>query len=410
MMNGGRPVTVLIISYSFPPCTGGASTLMYNLCKYLPQKSFQVITTDSDLATRVGNYDAEYVLDCPTIRLPIRDYGLRAGIKFFFLSILKGLMLNKRGEFSCLLAVYPYEWDLYAAYILAKLTRKPLIVYMHDLFSETKKDARLYHIWCWVERRIFSSASAIIVTNERFRHYYLKRGVAKVIVLPSCVDLYKEDQNGISQNTSTRGGRKLRIVFTGMVYAANEDAILCFLNTAEKVKNIEIIFATTSRKDYLENVNIGFVPKRECYELQRNADVLFLPLSFNCSYPEEIECAFPTKALEYLVAGKPILAIVPRGTFTEEFVKKNQIGIVVAELSRQKIAAAIEGLRNRKTREVFSQNAFRAALLYDARIQANRLHTIIQNVVLNSSRDKRHVVATPNPTPKSCLVCDEEDP
>jgi len=410
MEKSGKPVTVLIISYSFPPCTKGAPTLMYNLCKYLSKKSFQVMTANSELATHAGDYDAKYVLDCSTIRLPVRaGKDLRAGLKFFFLSILTGLLLNKRGEFNCLLAVYPYEYDLYAAYVLRKITGKPLIIYMHDLFSEVRKDAWLYCIWKSIERRIFSSASAVIVTNERFRNYYLKRGVAKVIVLTSCIDLNEENQQATSQRLSlTRPGKKLRIVFTGLVYKANEDAILCFLNAAEKVKDVEVVFATTSKKDYLKDVSIGFLPKKACYDLQRNADVLFLPLSFNNSYPEEIECAFPTKALEYLAAGRPILAIVPKGTFSEEFVKKNEIGIVVTELSEQKIIDAIERLRDKETRKVFSENAFRAAPLYDARIQARRLYAIVQNVVSKSSMTKEHVAPASRKTPGTCFPHDAE--
>jgi len=376
------PVTVLILSYSFPPCTRGAPTLMYNLCKYLPKKSFQVITADSELAVHAGDYDSKYVLNCSTIRLPVRDYGVRAGLKFFFLTILTGILLNKRGEFDCLLSVYPSEYDLYAAYVLRKITRKPLIIYMHDLFSEVRKDAWLYSIWRSIERKIFSSASEIIVTNERFRDYYLKRGVAKVMVLQSCMDLNEENQQAASQNISLKKpSKKLRIVFTGLVYKANEDAILCFLKASEKVKDVEVVFATASKKDYLKNVSVGYLPKKACYELQRNADVLFLPLSFDNSYPEEIECAFPTKALEYLAAGRPILAIVPEGTFSEEFVERNEIGIVVTELSEQRVMDAIERLRDKEARKVFSENASKAAPLYDARIQARRLYAIIRNVV-----------------------------
>jgi len=377
-----KTVRVLIISYCFPPYTLGAATLMYNLCKHLPKKSFMVITANSEIAT-LGNYDPTYVLDCSNITLPIpARNNAKAGLSFLLLSILWGLLLNKMRSFNCLLSVYPREYDLYAAYVLHKLTRKPLILYMHDLFSEVKKNALLYRVYEFVERKIFSSASAIIVTNERFKNYYLKKGLSRVVVLPSCVDFNEENREMPSQYLyATKPKQKLRIVFTGSVYEANEGAILCFLNALKKVKNIEVVFATNSKKDYLKGVSIGFLPKKACHELQRSADVLLLPLSFNTSYPEEIECAFPTKALEYLVAGKPILAIVPEGTFSEEFVKRHKIGIVVTELSEQKIIQAIESFRDEKTREVFSENALKAISLYDAKVQARRLYSIIQFII-----------------------------
>ncbi|MEM3641870.1 MAG: glycosyltransferase, partial [Candidatus Bathyarchaeia archaeon] len=214
-------------------------------------------------------------------------------------------------------------------------------------------------------------------------------GISNVLTLPSCVDLtIAEKADSSSKKVSLVPQGKLRIVFTGGVYVANEDAILFFLKTIEKVKDIEVIFATTTNRSYLENVSIGFVPKRECYELQRNADILLLPLSFKCPYPEEIECAFPTKSLEYLAVGKPILAIVPKGTFIHDFVEKNNVGIVVTELSEQKILDAIKRLMDPENRKIFSENAAKTILLYDARRQAKRLYDIIQNVISSFQSDE----------------------
>jgi len=379
-----KALKVLIISYSFPPCSYGASTIMYNLCKYLPKESFHVITASSELATVQGDYDPEYTLMCPTIRLPVRKYSAKSGLVFVLLAVLRGVTLFIRKEFKCILAVYPSEYDLYAAYMLRKITRKPLIIYMHDLFSEVKQSAKLYRILRFVERKIFSSASAILVTNEKFKQHYLKKGILNVIVLHSCVDLNRDERRMITSNVPPRRPGKLRIVFTGGIYAANEDAILCFLKAVEKLKDVEVVFATTCQKEYLKNVNIGFVPKKVCYELQKSADILLLPLAFKSPYPEEIRCAFPTKALEYLAANKPILAIVPKGTFCQEFIEKNQIGIVVTEPSEQKIAEAIEKLRNSTKLMTFHQNSMKKALLYNARRQAEKLYKIIRKVALNS--------------------------
>lgn len=383
---------ILIISYYFPPCTNAASTLMYNLCKYLPRECYTVVTAKEESGIycwdNVGAYDKEYVLDCSTLRLPVRTNRMRDRIKFFMLTILKGLFLNRKGEVDCLLAVYPDEFDLFGAYVLRQLTRKPLIIYMHDLLSEVKRRARAYKVRKFIETKIFSSASAILVTNEKSKDHYSRRGIRNVIVLPSCVYLNENDYQAISQS-SARSQRNLRIVYTGSAYSANEDAILCFLEATKKVNNVEIIFAVRYKKKYLEKVSIGFLSKKECSKLQRNADVLFLPLSFKSPYPEEIRCAFPIKALEYLAAGKPILAIVPEGTFMEEFIKRNEVGIVVTELSEEKIIDAIEKLKDEERRKYFSKNALKAVPLFDARIQSRRLYSIIEHVVSSTRQRKQ---------------------
>lgn len=380
---------MLIISYYFPPCTDGASTLMYNLCKYLPKEVYTVITSREELGVycwnNLGVYDKNYVLDCDAIRLPIKTNKIHDRIKFLLLTVWKGLVLNAKNGFDCILAVYPDEFDLFGAYVLRHLTRKPLIVYMHDLYSEVRRKAKAYNIWKSIEEKVLSSASAVLVTNEIFEKHYVKRRIKNVAVLSSCVDLNTNNLHVTSQKEEHTSRRKLRVVYTGSVYAANEDTILSFLEASKKINDVEIIFATPYKKDYLRELSVGFLSKKKCQELQRSADVLFLPLSFRSPYPDEIKCAFPCKALEYLAAGKPILAIVPKGSFMEEFVKKNDVGIVVNELSEKKIIEAIEMLKDEAKREIFSKNAKATIQMFDSKIQAKTLLSIINCAISDTS-------------------------
>jgi len=363
---------VLIVSSSFPPYTGGAATLMYNLCKYLPQDSFSVITT----STEMNKCDREYGLDCRVFRISGHSGRHFDGLKFFLLTIVKGLLLNRIEPVDCFLAVYPSEFDLYAAYVLSKLTRKPLLLYMHDLFSENYSRAKLYTQLKFVENRVFSSASAVIVTNENFKDHYTKRGIRNILVFHSCVDLSEWGRTEL-QNTAP-SHQNLRIVFTGNVWETNEDAILCFFNAIKKRTDLDIIFATSSQAPYLGKFSVGFVSKKQCLELQKSADVLLLPLAFKPSCREEISVAFPCKMLEYLAVGKPILAIAPKNSFVANFIKRNNVGIVLTSLSEEKIDAAIDKLKDEQTRSNFSENALNTVKSFDANIQADRLLSIIR--------------------------------
>lgn len=371
----------LIISYFYPPCTDGASTLMYNLCKYLPKENYTVITTKEEFGkycwNNLGVYDKNFVLDLPAVRLPVLTNKVADRIKFCVWTIFKGLSLNIKGAVDCILAVYPDESDLFSAYVLCQLTGKPLIVYMHDLYHEVRRNAYFHLLYKTAEEKIFSAASAVIVTNEKFRDYYLRKGVKNVIVLHSCIDLNKYIQP-LSQNKHFFEKRKLEIVFTGSVYGTNEDTIIYFLKAAKKVPGVEVAFYTPHKQEYLKEVNRGFISKEECFKKQRNADILFLPLSFSYQPHEEVECAFPCKILEYLAAGKPILTIAPKGSFIEEFVKEHNVGVVVNELSEEKIIAAINELKDEKKRENFGKNSARAALMFNAKIQSDLLGCILE--------------------------------
>lgn len=370
---------VLIISYIFPPCSTAAGTVMYNLCKYLPEGYCNIITTDSELCIRKGTYDKEYVLNCDIVRLPVRGFGTCDRFKFFLLTVFEGLLMNKKEKIDCLFAVFPFFCDLMGAYVLQKLIRKPLVIHMHDLFLEKTRDAHAYRFWGFLEEKIFSSASKILVTNEKFRDHYLKRGIRNVVVFPSPIDLNETNYNLVSEKIRFLQG-KLKIMFTGSVNEFNEDAVLVFLEAIERVSNVEVIFATAARQDYLKEVSIGFLSKKKCMELQRNADVLFLPLSLKSRFADEIKCAFPCKVLEYLAAGKPILAVVPKESFMADFIKEHEVGIVVTEASPEKIRDAIEEFRDEEKRKKFSQNAMEIVKLFDAKILSKRLCYLLDSV------------------------------
>ncbi len=372
----------LIISYFFPPNAVGAATVMYNLCKHLPYESYSVITTKSELSIGLGVYDREYVLDCNAIRLPVYRRTRFDDLKFFLLTIFKGLSLNKKERFNCLLAVYPTIYNLLGAYVLHKLTKKAFVVYMHDLFSENlfslSKIRRKF--WESIERQIFEAASKILVMNENYKDHYSKNGINNVTILPPSIDLSESNYDTIS--LKTRFPRKnLRIVFTGSIRPPQENAVLAFLKTIKTISGIEVLFAAPSKREYLKDDFVGFLSKEKCIELQKSADVLFLPLSSNYPIPEELTCAFPCKLLEYLAAGKPILAVVTKGSFVESFIKKYEVGIVVTELSIEKITEAIEKFKDKEERKRYGRNALKTVSLFDAKKQSKRLFSILENTV-----------------------------
>ena len=388
-----KKARTLILSFFFPPCTDGASTLMHNLCNYLPREDYAVITTQEEFGLHcwndLGIHDKEYALDCDAIRLPVKMNRIQDRIRFFLLAVLEGVLFNAKEGIGCVLAVYPDEFDIFGAYFLRYLTGRPIVIYMHDLFSETRVGTKGYRLWKFVEEKIFASASVILVTNEIFKKHYEKRGIKNVRVLPSCVDLSSSVPKVAFQEKETTSHEKLRIVYTGSIYAANEDAIISFINASKKVNDVEVVFCTPYSRDYLEGINVGFLPKKECQRLQEDADVLFLPLSFRSSYSDEIKCAFPCKSLEYLAAGKPVLAVVPEKSYMEELIEGNGVGIVVTELSERKIADAIELLKDEKKRKCFSKNARETARKFDSAIQTKRLLSIIEYAASDKLKERK---------------------
>ena len=361
---------------------------MYNLCKNLPKNSYAVITIEKEFSKRFGVYDKNYELDCTTARLPVCYTSTRDQLVFLLLTVLKGLSIRKKDRFDCILAVHPYFCDLIGAYILHKLTGTPFVIYMHDLFSETRRSAPTYGIWYALEKRIFRSASKILIMNEHYRYHYSKKGVQNTVIFPPSIDLASYYNSEIATASPILPKNKLVIAYTGSVYSFQEKAILAFLDAAKRVSGIHVVFATPSAEGYLEEslrellkeVDIGFLSKKNCMALQKRADVLFLPLSQNLPYSEEEKVAFPCKLLEYLAAGKAILAVVPKGSFVESFVLEHEVGVIVNTLSVEKIVNAIVELKDEDARRRFSQNSLRTAKLFDAKIWAQRLYILLSEV------------------------------
>lgn len=377
---------LLILSLYFPPSTSGAATLMHNICKYLPQDSFFVVTASEKLGKSywggLGSIDEKFNLPCKTYRLPIIKNTKSNRIMFLILATLKCLIFNIKTNYDCLLVAYPDEVNLFAGYIIYKLTRKPLVVYMHDLYSEVRTQSYFAKFYKLFEKELFSSASVTLVTNDVFRDYYLKRGIKNVFVLNSSFDA-DQLKGRIDQPVLTKqiSKDKLKIVFAGSISATNEDSVLHFLKVIEKINNVEVVFCSPSKRKYLKDLSVGFLSKHECVGLLRSSDVLFLPLSFNYPSKEEIKCAFPIKLLEYLSVGKPILALAPQGCFVGDFIEHNNVGILVNELSENKLKNAVESLRDEKKRRFYSQNALETAVTFESAKQSEKLYTIVQRII-----------------------------
>jgi glycosyltransferase involved in cell wall biosynthesis len=82
-------------------------------------------------------------------------------------------------------------------------------------------------------------------------------------------------------------------------------------------------------------------PQSAALSLQRNADILFLPLAFDSPIPEVILSSAPAKLGEYLAAGSPILVHAPSGSFVTELLRKADAGVIVDTPEPDRLAEAL---------------------------------------------------------------------
>jgi glycosyltransferase involved in cell wall biosynthesis len=97
--------------------------------------------------------------------------------------------------------------------------------------------------------------------------------------------------------------------------------------------------------------------------IQREADILFLPLAFESPYePVLINTSSTSKLGEYLAARQPILVHAPKASFVSWYFRRNECGLVVDESDPAKLARGIEQiLSDESLRQKLSENAWERA-------------------------------------------------
>ena len=103
--------------------------------------------------------------------------------------------------------------------------------------------------------------------------------------------------------------------------------------------------------------------------LCRNESIVLLPHSF--VYParakDDFLTIFPTKTIEYLISGRPILAHTPADCFLTHFLRENDCALVVEQPDVDALTAAIERLRSDASlRRRLVSNALKAAAQFQA--------------------------------------------
>jgi glycosyltransferase involved in cell wall biosynthesis len=97
-------------------------------------------------------------------------------------------------------------------------------------------------------------------------------------------------------------------------------------------------------------------------EIQRHADILFLPLAFHSSIPDVIRTSAPGKMGEYLASGRPILVHAPSNSFICWYFRTHHAGQVADQFDPDSVAGALKQMiDDSDLRKQWCENAVRCA-------------------------------------------------
>jgi glycosyltransferase involved in cell wall biosynthesis len=373
------PKKTLVVSSWAPPMIGGPQNL-YNLFSQFSPESYCILTGSNviggkrwgtPLSCKYFFYDTDYAADGQNLRVSVnrtarfsdmdgptsggvapRIIGLIVSVLSLVHTIVRmtkmGIHLVSQERVRCLVGLSDNGPALISTYFISLLTRTPYALYLFDLYKENelpffhKFVARLF------EKRLFSRASVIVVTNDGTLRFYRSRyknairfEVIHNSVFPSAYE---------SKRTDFNPTKPYKIVYTGIVYWPQERSLVNLCRTMDELREFPVSLelyvpkATLSLKRNLEkrsNIRLISAPQSEMPSVQCNATVLFLPLSWQTRAPDIVATATPGKLTDYLASGRPILIHAPPYSYISQYARENSFGLVVDVEDTQKLKDAL---------------------------------------------------------------------
>ncbi len=357
-LRAASPVKTLIVSWHWAPTSRASANVLSSLFKQGDSQLFRVLTRYDKLSSPEVPH--------PTPPIPVHrvDYALSSDkpVRFwtFLANVITAWRMVSRAkqmqlEFGAerVLAVFPHRYSLLAGYLIARRLDLPFVAYMHDLCGagllSNSTVKRVF--WSWIEKKALREASAVFVPTEEFADYYRSKGVRACWVLPHTLPADVAPAGDTNKNRQRK-----RFVYSGAVYEAHEDAIRSLIQAVKHRTDIELTFQSNSHP-LLRNQDNRWLTRSDAMKGLCEADVCVVALGENTPYPEEVRGCFPSKLVDYLAAGKPVLAIVPQGSYVDRMVREGGIGLSVAPHDQQSLSDALDNMADDSSRQTWSENA-----------------------------------------------------
>lgn len=368
-----------VLSHVFPPAESGQAVVLYRLLCGVPADDYVLVCRGWD-----GSPAATLPAQRATQALPGRyvSVGPQGGwrhsqpvpsgraVRFAggVLSLLSQACsiarLARREHLGAIVACSGDLWDLPVGYLASVLSGRRFIAYVFDDYVYQWTHARQRWLANQLAPIVLRGAGGVIVPNEFLVDEYQRRyAVTPVVVRNPCA--------GPEVRTSLlpwpRRPGEVRILYTGAIYHAHFNAFRNLLGAISQVGDayVRLHLYTGQTESVLRGEGIAgpvvyhhHVPATEAETLQREADILFLPLAFGGEIPRVVRTSAPGKMGEYLASGRPVLAHVPHDSFVSWFFRLHGCGVVVDRLDPVALATGIRQIaQGGEARERWGRNA-----------------------------------------------------
>ena len=356
----------------FPPLHGGSSVIMKNLLGALPPDKVVVATVEAPNPVD-SNFDYPVYRQMRQISFSTRGNKILSQLQINKTARTVARLVKKHGC-GAVVGVYPDISFLAVAFRAAQMAGVPFVPYLHDTVAEAMKGRMSAAFAARLQDQIFATCQDTFVMSEGMADMYRAKYNLETRPL---VHSYPEDIP-TEPPTEPPNGKGF---WSGDIYAINKQAMVR-VYSAMRDKKIELTIASRQQPQTLQNMgfdrggikNTFFSDRTELVSALREQSFLILALDQPDEaviHADELSTIFPTKTIEYLASGRPILLHCPEHYFLARFCLRHDCAEVVADPSPGALTSAFDRLQNDPQRiDTLVRNGFKAARPFSRRAVA----------------------------------------
>jgi hypothetical protein len=349
--------TTVVVSWHWPPRNRASANVLATLFDHASPESYQVLTRALSPPPE-QDHVVPPALSTWRVAWPLSDDDLEtnwvwpASVWTAVRMVLQARRMYRARPFTRILAVHPHRYGLLAGWLASRFIGMPLVAYMHDLMVETILTRRWSKraFWRLIDRAALAHAELVIVPTEEFADHYRRRGIGNTWVLPHCLP------GDLTASPATPTDGLIKLAYSGSVYQAHEQAVAALVRALNELDDVEFSAYGNPHRAW-GHVQVDRVPRSQLSDRLREADVLVVALAADAPYPRETQGCFPSKIVDYLAIGRPILAVAPAGSFVDRLVTETACGLSVTSYDPADIAGAVDMLRDPEIRQGMAEAA-----------------------------------------------------
>jgi glycosyltransferase involved in cell wall biosynthesis len=354
----------MLIVWSWLPCNNtGAGILMRRLFAGYPPDRLWALTS-MQVTRMTASFEPvpppDRQVSVPQIQINRRwldKLALLLNLLLIPWTVWRGVRLVRQEKIEAIFTV-PWDHVTISAYFVHKLTGRPIFMYIMDDPVGSPRFGGLQPVaYAVLMPRLVRACKRVWGVSDGMCEYFEKAYGAKCLPLLPLVDLESFGKTGA--NKALRDNGTLRIIYTGSIYSAQIDALRRLAHVVNQESDqdrrtqlkMRLTLYTSLSASALEqmglagnNIRRDEVRAEDIASVFAEADVAFLPLSFEPDMRHVVETSFPSKTAEYLAAGVPVLVHAPSYSAAARYCSERGCGLVVDEPNEDALRAALKRL------------------------------------------------------------------